>query len=326
MFGIGNVINTFFIALFNILFLLVFKMGINGYFLGYILSNILTIIYALIYTKTFKNFKHFSIDKKLFKEMIKYSVVLIPTSFMWWIINSSDRIMVTNMVSAAANGIYAVSYKIPSLLTVVASIFNQAWIFSAINEKDSKDKEEYTNKIFRNFFLIITLVAIVILIIIKPLFRIYVAPDYYNAWQYVPFLVFGFIFMTSATFISTSYNVYKDSKGFLFSGLAGAIVNIILNFVFIPIFGVYGAALATAISYIAVFVYRMFDTRKYVKTHFGKEQITLIISLFVVCALTYIDNICGMILQLVILVLVLWFYRNKFKIIIKDILKKILHK
>ena len=49
-----------------------------------------------------------NVDKIKLKEMVRYSVVLIPNTFMWWIMNSSDRIMVTYMISAAANGIYAV--------------------------------------------------------------------------------------------------------------------------------------------------------------------------------------------------------------------------
>ena len=73
--------------------------------------------------------------------------------------------------------------------------------------------------------------------------------------------------MTLATFISTSYNVYKDSKGFLYSGLVGALSNIIMNFILIPKFGVYGAAVATLFSYIMVFIYRLVDTKKYLKIH-----------------------------------------------------------
>lgn len=88
-----------------------------------------------------------------------------------------------------------------------------------------------------------------------------VSPEFFDAWQYVPILIVGFIFMTLSTFISTSYNVHKDSKGFLYSSIVGALVNIILNLVFIPFFGIYSAAIATLISYIAVFVYRWIDVK-----------------------------------------------------------------
>ena len=319
----GNFINTLFIAIFNIIFLMKLKMGINGYFFAYIISNFIVIIYTLIVGNFYDTIKNFKIDKSLFKKMTKYSIVLLPTSFMWWIINSSDRIMITSMIAASANGIYAISYKIPSLLTTVASIFNQAWLFSAVAEKDNIDNETYTNKIFNFLLVLITLTGIFILIIIKPLFSIYVANDYYVAWMYVPFLIFGFVFMTSATFLSTSYNVYKDSKGFLFSGLVGAISNIILNFVFIPIFNVYGAALATCMSYIIVFLYRLFDTRKYVKININISLVFLVMSLFICCLLTYINCFIGVVLQIIVFFTLLVIYKDYWVLLFNKIIAKI---
>ena len=316
---LGNFINTFFIALFNIVFLLKLKMGIEGYFLAYIISNLIASIYAICIVKPLR--KKYKINKILLKKMIKYSMVLLPTTFMWWIINSSDKIMITSIISSSANGIYSISYKIPSLLTTIASIFNQAWIFSAISQKDSIDNEKFTNRVFNILFLIIVIVGVFILLLIKPLFRVYIGNDYYLAWKYVPFLIFGFVFMTSATFISTSYNVYKDSKGFLISGLIGAISNIIMNIILIPILKVYGAALATCLSYIIVFCYRLFDTRKYVKIHFDKNYILPIFLLFTSCILIYIDNIYGIILQIIEVIIILIIYKNYIKMLLEGIVR-----
>ena len=148
-YSIGNVLHTFFVAILNILFLLVLKEGIDGYLKAYIIANTLTAIYALIAGKGFKSFSFLKIDKNLLSQMIKYSIVLIPNSFMWWIMNSSDRIMVSSMVGIAANGVYAVSYKLPTLVSTITTIFNQAWSYSAIREAGSTDESEYNNKIFK---------------------------------------------------------------------------------------------------------------------------------------------------------------------------------
>jgi len=325
LFCIGNIINVFFIAAFNILFLVVYKLEINGYFLGYICANIITIIYGIIFNR--KNIIKVSLkyDKKLFKEMIKYSVVLIPTSFMWWITNSSDRIMVSYFVGVYANGLYAISYKIPNLLTSVSSIFNQSWVFSAIKERDSKDLEDYTNKMFNLFLVITNIMALITLIFLKSFFKVYVSSSYYNAWKYVPFLVLGFVFMSSATFVSASYNAEKDSKGFLFSGIFGAVINIIFNFILIPIIGVYGAALATLISYIAVFIYRIIDTRKYTKIYIKANYVLMILLTIISCILTYSDNKYAIYLQIVLLIIFVILNKEKIKLIylsFKQILKK----
>ncbi len=104
-------------------------------------------------------------------EMIKYSVVLIPNSFMWWIINSSDHIMVTSMIGVAANGVYAISYKVPTLINTFTGIFNQAWGYSAIKEEGSKDETEYSNKVFANLISAIMIIGICMMSIIKPFFK-----------------------------------------------------------------------------------------------------------------------------------------------------------
>lgn len=288
LYSLGNFLYTLFVAIFNIIFLLGFDMGVGGYFIAYIISNILVSIYGIVFGKVIPDLRKFDFDKKLFKEMIKYSVVLIPTSFMWWIMNFIDRIMITKYLGSAENGIYAVSYKIPTILSVLASIFTQAWLFSAIKEKDSDDNESYTNNVFRFLSFGIIVSADFLLLIIKPFFKIYVANDYYVAWKYVPFLMMGYIFLTLSTFISTSYNVNKDSKGLLYSALVGAICNLVLNIILIPIIGVYGAALATTISYITVFVFRVFNTRKYVKIKVDFKYIYSIAASLLMCVLLYI--------------------------------------
>lgn len=131
-FSIGNIIQTLAIGGLNVFFLCNLKLQIKGYFGAYILANLITCIYAFWIGNIKNVIRNFNIDTALAIRMIKYSFVLIPNTFMWWIINSSDRIMVTAMIGAAANGIYAISYKIPSMIQIFSNIFNQAWTYSAI--------------------------------------------------------------------------------------------------------------------------------------------------------------------------------------------------
>ena len=86
LYTIGGVLNTFLLIIFNLIFLIIFKLGVKGYFLSQFLSNLIVFIFAFIFSGAFKvNIK--SINKLLMKKMIKYSIVLIPTTFMWWIMN-----------------------------------------------------------------------------------------------------------------------------------------------------------------------------------------------------------------------------------------------
>ncbi|RHU83341.1 flippase [Clostridiaceae bacterium OM08-6BH] len=322
-YSIGNILNTLLIAIFNIVFLLLFKWGIRGYLLAYTLANCIVAFYAFAVGKVYHSF--FSkTNKEKMHEMIKYSVVLIPNSFMWWIMNSSDHLMVTSMIGVSANGIYAISYKLPTLISTFTGIFNQAWSYSAIKEDDSEDITSYTNKVFRTMIAGIMFVGISMMTFIKPFLKIYVSKEYFIAWKYTPFLIVGCVYLTLGTFMSTSYTVHKDSKGFLMSGLFGASLNIILNFLLIPIIGVYGAALATCISYISVFVFRVFNTRKYMKYNVLTKEF-LMGSTALICSgfLIYSNTVVAQAAQIIILLLIIVSYKEMWLPLLKKISKRI---
>lgn len=262
-YAVCNILVTFTGAILNIIFLVYFKWGVQGYFLGFIISYIVGCLYSVLSSKMYKTIGRFIIDKPLAGKMCAYSLVLIPNSLMWWIMNASDRLMVIAMVGPAANGIYATSYKIPSAISTMSVIFNQAWSYSAIHEENSSDKNAFNEKMYNYLFEFQLIITSSLLFIIKPLMKVYVAEDYYTAWKYIPPLLVGYFFMSLGTFFSTQYTVKKDSKGFLISGSVGAAINVILNLILIPRIGPLGAAIATAMAYFSVFAYRVFDTRKY---------------------------------------------------------------
>lgn len=304
-YNFGNVLNTLLIAVFNILFLAVLHLGIQGYLIAYTIANTFVAIYAFVIGKGYHSIRA-KIDKYKMYEMLKYSIVLIPNSFMWWIMNSSDHVMVTSMIGVAANGIYAISYKFPTLISTIIGIFNQAWGYSAIKEEDSDDVEEYSNSVFNTLISITMIVGVGMMTFIKPFLKIYISADYFIAWQYTPFLIIGCVFMTFGTFMGTSYTVHKDSKGILFSGMFGAVLNIALNFILIPMTGVYGAAFATCISYISVFVFRGFHTRKYLKYHiFSREFIIGSACLIISGLLMYGNSLLFQLLQIIVLFILL---------------------
>lgn len=274
-YSIISIVQTAIIAILNIIFLVKFKLGIKGYILAYTISYFVTILLCLIRGNIKQNLKAFKVEKSLLKKMLKYSILLIPNSLMWWVMNSLDRIMVTSMIGVAENGIYAVSYKIPSILTTLTNIFNQAWMFSAVKEKESKDKNQYTTSIFNGLSTSVITITMLLLLILKSLLKVYVGADFYTSWKYVPPLIVGSAVLTLGTFLSNEYTAHKDSKGFLYSSLLGAIVNVTLNYIFIPKIGVLGASLATCISYVIVFIFRVFNTKKYVEIAYNNPKLII---------------------------------------------------
>ena len=315
-----NILNTLLIAGLNILFLCYLNLGVTGYLLAYIISFFVSAIISMIIGKVGRVIRNIKIDRKLMKSMLKYSVVLIPNTFMWWIINSSDRIMVTSIIGAAANGIYAISYKFPTLLTTFATVFNQAWAYSAIKEDKSEDREEFNNKTYNYLVCFLTITALAMMLVMKPFLKVYVDASYYEAWKYTSYLIIGFVFSSIGSFLATQYTVNKDSKGFLFSALVGAIVNIVLNLFLIPTLGIHGAALATVISYCSVLVYRLIDTKKYLKIKFFNVKNVLGYVLLIIAAVAmYLDIVVGSIIGATCIIVCLWLYRKEYIYLFKII-------
>ena len=237
----------------NIIFLSRFQEKVEGYLWAYIIANCLTTVYALFKGNMKDIFQGFQIQRSLVKEMFRYSLGLMPNALMWWIMNSSDRIMITAFLGASANGLFAVAYKIPTLLTTIANTFTQAWSYSAIREAESDDKDDYSNKVYEGLVAVVLLLSCGMILFIKPFFRFYVEESYFVAWRYAPLLIISFVFITLSTFVGTTYIVYKDSKGFLKGAILGAVLNIVLNLILIPQIGINGAGVATAIGYILCF-------------------------------------------------------------------------
>lgn len=309
LYSVGNIVQTFLIAILNLIFLKFMNFEIYGYFTAYIIANFVTSIYAFVAGGAFHVIVKFRFDRKLASAMVKYSAVLIPNTFMWWIMNSSDRIMVTSMIGAAENGIYAISYKLPSLVSTLTGIFNQAWSYSAIREEGSEDEEGYSNKIFIRLISVVTFLSIALLTVVKPFLHLYVDADYYDAWHYTPFLIVGSAYLTMASFMATSYTVHKDSFGYLFSATFGAALNIVLNFALIPRIGVYGAAFSTCVSYIAVFTFRLLHTRKYIQYNIKNKEFILGSSLLAISsAALFIDGRVGTLIQVVVMLIACWLY------------------
>lgn len=299
-YAISSLLNAFLIAIFNIVFLVVLDMGIKGYLLAYILAETCVIIYTLIVGNVFESLKQFKIDSILAKEMILFSLAVVPNSLLWWIINSSDRVMVTAIRGLSENGLLAVSYKIPSLLIVLNNILMQAWKYSAIKEQDSKDNEKFTNTMFNKVVRTSVLICATLILIIKPLTKILFEASYFSSWNASIYLLLGFVFMGVSTFIGTIYYVKKDMVGNMLSALFGAVINIVLNAILIPVIGFSGATLAATLSYLCILLYRYFDTKKYQKLYLIKKDYLFLLILTIIMIIgNLLNNIIGNIMLII---------------------------
>ncbi len=286
LFTVDSVLLTVFVLVLNVLFIVKWDMGITGYMLGYILANLLSCILLYIFLGPYRRFSVKAVTKPLVTEMLYFSLPLIPNGVCWWVSSFIDRIVITTVVGEAANGIYAAGHKIPSMLTMIVTIFFQAWQMSANQEFKNKDISDFYTAIHDQIFSVIMLVSSALMLFCKPITSVFLGAEYYSAWQVMPLLLVAISFFSFAQFLGSIYTANKKTAMALVTNLIGVVVSLTVNIVLVAGLGIgiVGSAIATACSYFTLWVVRIINTGTIVPIHYKKKKMIAAVVLLVVQA------------------------------------------
>jgi O-antigen/teichoic acid export membrane protein len=289
LFSADGILTTFITLVLNILFLAVFNMGITGYLLSIILSDALSSVFMCVVADNLKYLQIKGLERSTVSAMVRYSIPMIPTYILWWIVGLSDQYFIVYMIDDNANGLYSMAQKIPSLINIVSTIFFQAWQMSAISEYKSEGARNFYTKVFDAYQSLMVIASGGILLFLKFIMRIIAGTtDFYEGYVYVPLLLLAVLNCCFCQFLSSIYSASKNTKNSLYTSLIAAVVNIVLNIVLIPKWGVQGACLSTLCSYGACFIVRVIDTRRYIKFHFNAVKYVVNVSLLAIMGATIV--------------------------------------
>ena len=265
MFSIVSILQTLVIGVSSILLLAVLHLGIQGYLLASNISFLIAFIFCFFTEHIWSSLKRAKFDKSLLIQMVKYSAPLAINNISWGIVQSSDKFMLEYMIGQNALGLYTLASKIPSLINVFISIFQQSWGISSIREVESTNDKSFYKNVLTVYYISIFFVCIALNSIIKPFMKIYVANDFGESWRFVPLLLVSAAFSAISVYYGGLYGAIKKSLNSMNTMIVAACVNIIFNYVLIHYFGVLGAAASTLISYVVLTVLRIIDMNRYLK-------------------------------------------------------------
>lgn len=278
IFTIHNIVYSLVFVLLNIIFLLVIRIGLYGYLLSLVISETTSLIILIIYNKGFSTFFRYRIDRSTIKTMVVYSAPLILDTIAWTVSSTSDRFMLDFMVSTDSVGIYSAASRIPTVINTFANLFCSAWTISAYLEKDDFDKRFFANT-FAAFSVFLIILSSTILFISRPFMFVYVGESFRDAANYVPILLISSVFQSFSAFFSSIIQSKKKNVFMLISTLVATAFNLILNYILITFFHIYGACIATALSFLIVFFLRFVFSRKIAK--FPIDIVRLVLSFIV---------------------------------------------
>lgn len=310
IFALSGIVNSIVLLFLNIIFMIFLSYGLNGWIISFVVAKLLAVWYLSISINIFENVKIKYIDKTFLKEAIKFCLPLMPSASMWWIMNASDRYIISFYLGVSATGIYAVANKIPVILSVFENVFYQSWQTTAINTMNTEDRDKVYSLVFLKYFQILTVGVIAILLFLKPLIIYLFAKEYHYAWISAAILLICVMFHALAGNLGTLYTVFKNTTGALKTSAIGAGVNIILNLLFIKFFGMNAAAWTTLAAYIVVLIIRWYDISKNVQLKIPIFDVSVyIFCLMCSLVLYYIDNYFTYVFKILIFVFIL--YRSK---------------
>lgn len=283
--AIHGVIQTAFTVSLNVLLIAVLKKGIQGYLLSLIISYFTSTLIITVFTKIYCDFELRKTDYLTLKKMVVYSLPIIPSKIAWWLNNYADRYFLISMMDVSVSGLYSVAHKIPSIITTLSDIFNQAWQLSAIDTyvNDGKNDDFY-NSIHSYFIQFVVLVSSFVVIVSELLGKMFFRGEFFGAWIFVSPLVVSSAFAALSGFYHSIFRAAMMSKELTYSVGIGTVVNIILNFFLIKTIGPMGTAYATMIAFIVEWVFSFYIAKKAVYLDpLGNVLFISIVALIIEC-------------------------------------------
>lgn len=263
VYSVTGIVVTIFTAAFAFLFIP--KHGVYGYVLSINLAQIMGALYAFFFSKSYCYLNLKFISKTKCFEMLKYSIPLIPNGIMWWLVGALNRPIMEANVGLYGVGLYAVANKFPSIISTLFVVFGTSWQISVLEEFGKPGYSDFYNKVFRLIFTVLFLVLIILTLSSELLIDIFADEKYHEAWKYLPILALGVILSNVSGMAGSNFSASRESKYFFYSSIWGAVIALIVNIIFIPIWGLYGAAISVVLSYLAMSVSRIAYSWKYVK-------------------------------------------------------------
>ena len=293
----------------------------NNKYMGRIIGSFIStlIIGILMYFKLSKG--QFYIKSKLLGFAIKLSLPIVPHIAGHQILTSSDRIMLNTFIGSNSVGIYGFAYNIGMLVNIIWQSINNAWVpwyFENIRQKKYKNIDIAIKK----YIIIFTIITVLMIFITPELGTILAPKEYWEGIKIVPLIILSYFFVFLYSF-PVNIQFYQEKTKYIPIGtVSTAIINILLNLIFIPKYGLKAATISTLISYILLFIFHL-GIVKYLFKYKDNNIVYYIVSSLVVSIFTILFYITIETLILrysILLIIFIYLYNKRGKI--KEILKR----
>jgi len=316
---------------FNVITLVVLRLGLKGLYFATLISQVFTIIYLCFAVKPWKYFRLKQATRKTFSAVCSYSLPLIPNNLAWWVVNVSDRTIVSYVLGVGINGIYTVANKFSNVFIQFYNIFNLSWTESVSLHFQDEDREEFLSEMITTMYKLFSSACLGIVACMPFIFPIMINERYADAYPQIIILMYAMLLRVIVGLYSCVYIAEKDSKKVAYTSAAAAVINIIVHVLLINRIGLYAASISTLVAFGVMAVIRYVDINKNVlKMKISRNALISSLVLASVLAVTYYINqtVMNVIMLLVVCVYALvtnWGFAKSAVKVGMDYIKKIKH-
>ncbi len=245
MFNLATAILTIGLA---VVFVLIFNLGVAGALLGAAVASLVMIPLRLWVIRDLLS-RSFSLQ--FLKKLLIFGLPLVPMNIAFWLFSNSDRLMLARLASLDDVGIYSIAGSMAAVIMLLQNAIGQSWLPHGIKiyEEDQALAAQVFSKLMITFLAASGFVITGFVALAQEVLFILVPPAYYAAFFVIPFLAAGFIFFTSAHVSFVAIMVKNKTVYIMIACWIIAVINIGLNYLLIPRFGIAGAGAATGIAY-----------------------------------------------------------------------------
>ncbi len=311
------------------------KWGLFGALLGNLAAQILTFLTFLPYLK---NYVRISYSKRALTKLLSFGVAILPASIAMWVMDLSDRYFLSHFGSLEEVGVYSVGYRIGFILEfVLVTPFQLAWPpFSFRIAKKINHKQIYARTL--TYFFFIGIFSFLFLSFFAPeIIRIIAPENYAKGALIVPLVALAYVFYGMHFVIAPGIHLRGKTKYYPLLIIFPAALNLLLNYLLIPIYGMWGAAESTFIAFIFVFILTYFVSNHFYPVRYEwKRLLKIVISALVIFAFSvfyslHLVTVAAILIKIGLLILfliLLWgegFFEKEEKDKIKGVIKKALN-
>ena len=250
----------------NTAFILWFVVGLNAGAEGMLKGQMLGcgIMFPVFLFIGFKII-NFSFNPSILKESLKFSLPMMPSLLSAWVLNLSDRIFIERYFTLADVGIYSLGYKIAGLVLIISAAFNLAYnpvFYQLANSDDQVAAKKQLFSYNNTYVMVILLLCFLISLFSKDVIVILLDPRYTEAYKIVPIIALAYFISQAGSLMNLSIYQEKKTVAIMMITVFGAILNIGLNFLLVPVLGAYGAAYATVLSFTGLIIIEYWYAKK----------------------------------------------------------------